>query len=179
MESIAQLSTTLDTASPYPESLAHSIIATTQSSQSLSQHLIQLHNLQRRLETELLSLRQQLQEIRSAAFQPPLSLQKQTLDWTRNTKQLRNKLGEYSDRLSTLQNSGAGAEVGALEVAEHEQRLHDLKAQVGLLEKQVEAFRGLPKNKDGARKEVERANRELEALKRQRDGLFEGLVQKG
>jgi HAUS augmin-like complex subunit 1 len=183
LESLASLSITLDAPSPSADALACTIITATQTSQSLSQHLTHLQNLQRRLETELLSLRQQLQEIRSQDFQPAMSLTRQTLEWTRNTKQLRNKLSEYSDRLAGLQNGSAtvAGEEGSdiVEVVEHERKLEELRKEVDVLEGSVKAFQGLPKSKDGARREVDRVNKELDALKRKRDGLFEDLVEKG
>jgi HAUS augmin-like complex subunit 1 len=44
------------------------------------------------------------------------------------------------------------------------------------LEAQVEAFKGLPSDREAARKKVRSLEREVEKLRQERDGRFEGMV---
>jgi HAUS augmin-like complex subunit 1 len=149
-----------------------------QTSHSLSQNLMQLQHLQARLESELLSLRSQLNEVRSQAFQPPMSLPRQTMEWNRNTKQLRAKLEEYENRLASLDVGNDASAANLIEeVSSCEKQVVELSETVRKLETQLQAFKGLPKNKNAARKEVQRVEKELTDLQTQRDALFEGLVE--
>jgi HAUS augmin-like complex subunit 1 len=180
LDAISTLSVAIDSPSPTSEAIANALISQTETSHTLTQHLLRLTHLQRRLETELLSLRSQLQQLRSPVFQPPISLARQTLDWTRNTKQLRAKLSEYNDRLSSLSSDTAGSQGGILieEIVRREAQILDLGERVEVLERQVDKFRGLPGDIQGARNEVARVEKEVVGLKRRRDDLFEGLVEK-
>jgi HAUS augmin-like complex subunit 1 len=176
LDALANAFVTLDSPAADPTSIANTIITQTQSSHTLSQTLLRVSSLQRRLENELITLRSQLAELRSPAFQAPLSLQRQTLEWSRNTKQLRTKIGEYTERLGSLE----GKDNGLIEdVVRRERSVTELTERVKDLEAQVEAFKGLPKDKDAARREVEKASKELASLQRRRDKMFEALVEKG
>jgi HAUS augmin-like complex subunit 1 len=181
LDALSTLSVIVDSPSPAPRSVAETLISLTETSHTLTQHLLRLTHLQRRLEIELLSLRSQVQQLRSSVFQPPISLSRQTLDWTRNTKQLRAKLSEYNDRLAAISADGAsGTQSGSLleEIVRREGEILSLRESVEMLEGQVEKFRGLPGDIQGARNEVVHVEKELAELMRQRDGLFEGLVEK-
>ena len=176
LDALATTAITLDVPSADPQSIAKSIIVQTQTSQTLSQTLLRVTALQRRLENELMSLRSQITELRSPAFQAPLSLQRQTLEWNRNTKQLRTKISEYTERLASLD----GKDNGLIEdLVKREKGVMELGERVKQLEAQVEAYKGLPKDRDAARREVEKASKELAGLQRQRDKMFEELVEKG
>lgn len=102
------------------------------------------------------------------------------MEWNRNTKQLRAKLDEYEGRLASLE-SGDGLASRELikEVVEQEQQISGMNERVQTLESQLQAYKGLPKNKNAARKEVQKVEKELAELQKQRDTLFEGLVEKG
>jgi HAUS augmin-like complex subunit 1 len=181
LDSVAGLAVAVDAPNAQPEKIAGTIMEQTQTSHTLTQHLLRLTHLQRRLETELVSLRARLAQLRSPTFQPAAQLTRQTLDWTRNTKQLRAKLGEYNDRLASLSDAGLEAQSGLIieQIVRREGDLLDLGERVERLEARVDAFKGLPGDRDGARKEVERVGNDLGRLQRRRDELFEGLVEKG
>ena len=181
LDALSSLTATLNCASPDAKSLASSLVAEIQTSHSLTQSLIQLQHLQARLESELLSLRSQLNEVRSQAFQPPMALPRQTMEWNRNTKQLRAKLEEYENRLASLESGDGPAKRRELvkEVVTQEEQVSGMSERVQTLESQLQAYRGLPKNKNAARKEVQKVERELAELQKRRDTLFEGLVEKG
>jgi len=145
-----------------------------QTSHSLSQSLTQLQHLQARLE----SLRSQLNEVRSQAFQPPMSLPRQTMEWNRNTKQLRAKLEEYESRLSGLDGNSNESTASLIEnVTSSEREVNELRDRFKELEARLQAYKGLPKNKNEARKEVQRVEKEWMDLQKRRDALFERLVE--
>jgi HAUS augmin-like complex subunit 1 len=176
LAALATAAVTLDAPSAAPKSIASTLITQTQTSQTLSQTLLRASSLQRRLENELIALRSQLAELRSPAFQAPLSLQRQTLEWNRNTKQLRSKIGEYTERLAGLEGKDSGL---IEEVVRREKSVAELSERVEALEAQVQAFIGLPRDRDAARREVERVGKELVELQRKRDRMFEELVEQG
>lgn len=182
LDAMASLAGVIDAPNAQPETMAMTFISLTQTSQSLTEHLLRLTHLQRRLENEVISLRSQMQRMKDPAMQPPIALARQTVDWNRNTKVLKAKLGEYNDRLAALA-ADTALERGNGElvekIAKREKNIEELRVNVESLEKQVDAFRGLPNDRDGARKEVERAVEELAALQSKRDGIFEGWVEKG
>ncbi|KAF2419780.1 hypothetical protein EJ08DRAFT_654007 [Tothia fuscella] len=180
LDAIAGLAVAIDAPTAQPERIAETIIEHTETSHHLMQHLLRLTQLQRRLETELLSLHKQLAQLQSPSYQPPPNLARQTLEWTRNTKQLRAKLGEYNDRLASLAADSNEKQSGALieQIVEREGLILGLGDRVAMLEERVEQFRGLPGDRDGARREVERVQNELGRLQRRRDAFFEGLVEK-
>lgn len=170
---------------PLAETLASSLIDFTQTSHELTNHLFTLNHLQSRLEVETNNLRAQLQDLRSPAFQPPSTLGRQTLEWSRNTKQLRGKVQEYTDRLAALKATAVtanGMEIHSASDAEpqdllrREQRVEAAQAAIVRLEERVRAFEGLPRDTDQARKEVERAEKKVMELRRRRDEMFEAAA---
>lgn len=132
-------------------------------------------------------------------FQTPAGLMAKTGEWQRGSKQLGTKLGEYRERARRLEKSvgysgprgnhrhprgahGKGGNTGSIGIPElrvEERELRDLEARVRGLEGRVRGFEGLPPDKEMALLEVERMRRELEGLVRKRDGMFEGLVERG
>lgn len=193
LSSLSTLAIELNTPSCDTHSIVETVTNLTLTQQTLMQSLLRLTQLQKRLETHLQSLRSANHELRSENFQPPRELARQTLEWNRNTKQLRSKITEYSDRLGTLNSSQASPSPYSSprrnhsrsntvsltpieEVVEKEKRILELGEHVRELEEQVKAYKGLPKDKDDARREVEKIRRENEKLRQKRDRLFEGLV---
>lgn len=118
------------------------------------------------------------------------TLHAETQQHQRETKQLALKAAEYQDRISTLerqakassQNSNSNsnsnssnpvytpATLGAKQAS-----IDHKRKQVAALEKQLVAFHGLPPDLAAARAEVQRAEKELEELRRRRDELFETM----
>lgn len=193
MSSLSTLAIELNTPSCDAHSIVETVTNLTLTQQTLTQSLLRLTQLQRRLETHLQALRAANHELRSESFQAPRELARQTLDWNRNTKQLRLKITEYNDRLGTLSpsqespspynsprrnhsRSNTVSLTPVEEVVEKEKRVLELGEKVRELEEQVKAFKGLPGDKDDARKEVEKIRKENEKLRQKRDRLFEGLV---
>lgn len=136
----------------------------------------------------------------ASQFQTPGGLVNKTGDWQRGSKQLGAKLGEYRERARRLEKSnpsnashsnpshhhqhgnnksGTHGSIGLGELRVEERELRDLEARVRGLEGRVRGFEGLPPDKEMALLEVERMRRELEGLVRKRDGMFEGLIERG
>jgi HAUS augmin-like complex subunit 1 len=179
LDSLSTVAATLNAAAD-PDSIVTATAMEIQTSHTLSRSLMQLQHLQARLESELLSLKSQLNEVRSQAFQPPMALPRQTMEWNRNTKQLRAKLEEYENRLASLDYGNDTASASFIEeVVAAEEEVDRLNEELRSLETRLQAFKGLPKDKNAARKEVQKVEKELSDLQRRRDALFEGLVEKG
>lgn len=100
-----------------------------------------------------------------------------TAEYVRARKRLVPKLGEYRERVGGL-SAARVPTVTVEEVREREEEVRRLEREVEGLEDEVSGYGGLPADLREARAEVERRGREVEAWKRRRAGLFEGLVAK-
>lgn len=92
------------------------------------------------------------------------------------------KLDPYHERAKRLEKRAAGGnntmgDIGIPELKAEEREIRDLEARVSGLEGRVRGFEGLPPDKEMALLEVEKMRKELEALARRRDAMFEGLVE--
>ena len=120
----------------------------------------------------------QLKGLKQEDFEPRSNLPELTADWVRNTKQLKAKIGEYDDRLAGLratQQPTVKLEDVALLAADlstQQQRLDDLSGQ-------LTAYQNLPSDLKAARAALEAARTELRSQVKERDQLFERLVEAG
>ncbi|KAJ9647192.1 hypothetical protein H2199_002179 [Coniosporium tulheliwenetii] len=181
LEALAGLTVALDASSPDPEALAHTLINIHTTSHRLSQHLTDLSTTTSYLSAEHANLLAQLDSITTnPAFTTPPTLPRETAAWTRQTKQLRAKVREYEDKLASLPSAAPEAEqlssASIQRIAGMEEEVLGARERVLGLETRVQAFEGLPQDREKARGVVREKERELEGLKRRRDGLFEGLV---
>ncbi len=158
--------------------LGADIVELTKIEFDVQQQAQRITDLQERLDGELSKLRDMLSEVQDGAFTTPPSFPQKTAEWTRGTKLLSAKLVDYRERLSSASHAAEPAP-SIQKVVTQEQNTLSLKAKVKDVEAEVRGFQGLPYNKQLALLEVERVRRDLEALKRSRDSLFEGLVEKG
>jgi HAUS augmin-like complex subunit 1 len=177
LDALASAAVTLDVPEPSLYSLAAATSVRSETSQALAQQLQHLTQLQKMLEAELQTLRAELHELRSPAYQPPLSLQRQTQDWIRNTKQLRAKLSEYSDRIASMPADSSEPEAAA-KVVDREILITKLALHAETLAASIKAYKGLPTEKELAIKQVKGLEAEVTELRRRLDSLFEGLVEK-
>ncbi|KAI1608667.1 hypothetical protein EDD36DRAFT_468984 [Exophiala viscosa] len=105
-------------------------------------------------------------------------LHAQTLQHQRETKQLLLKRSEYEDRVTALQRQAASRSIAGPTFADLASKQGDIDAKerrVETLEKAIREFNGLPPDVDVSRAEVQRAQTELDTLKRIRDELFQSL----
>ncbi|KAI9787749.1 MAG: hypothetical protein M1839_000281 [Geoglossum umbratile] len=176
LDSIAALSVALGTTSVEQAKLGRGIISLTKQKFDLEQQAQRIEALRGKLQSDLDLLRSALNKIQSDEFAAAPSLPQKTAEWNRATKILTAKVQEYKDRLASL-NDSEPPTPSLPEVVAEEKEIAGLKARVLHLEAQAKAFQGLPHDMDLARLEIERVRRELEVLTRQRDRLFEGLVE--
>ncbi|KAJ5606425.1 hypothetical protein N7510_009206 [Penicillium lagena] len=140
--------------------------------------LAKVETLHKYLERELARLRQELDELRTdSAYEAPSNIQGMTTDWARGTKMLTAKVGEYQDRIASLErNQPQGPTID--EVMVDEDGVIRLREMVKALEGRVRAFHDLPKDVPGARARYKQLERELGQLMRQRDSMFGSLVER-
>lgn len=177
LEALADVAVKLDIPQVDIYAMAEKLNEHTQTSQVLAQQMLHLSQLQKTLENELVSLRAYLQDLRSPAFQPPLSLQRQTLEWNRNTKQLKAKLTEYSDRLASLQSNNPDTSLANVQgLVKKEERCVQLEEEISLLSAKIEAYKGLPKDRMLAIQQVKSTELEVSKLKGELDAMFARMV---
>ena len=120
----------------------------------------------------------QLKELKRDDFQPRTNLPELTVEWSRNTKQLKAKIGEYDDRLAGLRASQPPAvtleDVSSLaeDLSTQQQRLAELNAH-------LTAYQSLPTDPKAARTALEKAKVALRSQMQDRDQLFERLIDAG
>jgi HAUS augmin-like complex subunit 1 len=130
------------------------------------------------LNRELVTLREQLEELKSnPAFETPANLPALTAEWTRSTKLLSMKVSEYHDRTVALdrnRNKGATLE----DVMADEEEVSRMIDSVKSLDAKIKMFHLLPKDLAGARAKYYKLEGELNQLTQQRDSMFESLVER-
>ncbi|MCJ1305994.1 hypothetical protein MMC08_008811 [Hypocenomyce scalaris] len=180
LDSLATLSTVFGSLSSDPGDMAVSIVKITTSEFETEQQFQRVDALQKHLEAEQVRLLAQLEILRASELQTPSTLVQQTSEWTRGTKQLNMKLREYKERVARLEKTTGGEpEIGIRDIGVKEKGIRVQEERVQGLEGKVEAFKGLPADKELALLDVERARSDLEELTRRRDSLFEALMEGG
>ena len=180
LDSLAALSTVFGSLSSDPGDMAVSIVKLTTSEFETEQQIQRVDALQKHLEAEQVRLLAQLEILRASELQTPSKLVQQTSEWTRGTKQLNMKLREYKERVARLEKTTGGEpEIGIRDIGVEEKGIRLQEERVQGLEGKVEAFKGLPADKELALLDVERARSDLEELTRRRDSLFEALMEGG
>ncbi|XP_014555519.1 hypothetical protein COCVIDRAFT_27574 [Bipolaris victoriae FI3] len=187
LDALASTAVTLNTPTANPESIAHTLIYNTTTSQNLTNQLAHIATLQGYVDKQQSLLRTQLHELQTnPAFTTPANLQRQTTEQTRQVKHLRTKIREYEDKLSSFQSSQSRSMTpGSKNIAsaeaindmlEQQKALDGLREKVESIEREVAEFAGLPADKEAARKEVGKLEVKLDEVRKRRDELFEGLV---
>nr|KAK5445680.1 hypothetical protein LTR18_003599 [Exophiala xenobiotica] len=109
------------------------------------------------------------------------SLHAQTLQDQLETKQLALKCAEYTDRIAGLErqasfrNASSDGRPTLADIAHKQTLIDQRRRQVETLETKILEFHGLPPDIASSRAEVQRAQGELDGLKRRRDEMFERL----
>ncbi|APA14165.1 hypothetical protein SS1G_10982 [Sclerotinia sclerotiorum 1980 UF-70] len=180
LETLASLSTTFNLSTPSPELIGHKLLSLQTTSYTLSQASSRVATLQRSLTTELTNLSTLIASLQSPSYQAPDDLPKQTVDLQRKAKILSSKLPEIRERIATLSSSSntSTPKVTVETIKAEEEKFKEWLKRVKDLETQVKAFHGLPQDIDLARLELESLRMELRDFTRERDGLFEGLVER-
>ncbi|KAF7876581.1 hypothetical protein EAF04_001669 [Stromatinia cepivora] len=180
LETLASLSTTLNLSTPSPELIGRKLLSLQTTSYTLSQASSRIATLQRSLTTELANLTPLIASLQSPSYQAPTDLPKQTVDLQRKAKILTSKLPEIRERIAALSSSSniSTPKITVETIKAEEEKFKEWLKRVKDLETQVKAFHGLPQDIDLARLELESLRMELRDLTRERDGLFEGLVER-
>ncbi|KAM3069943.1 hypothetical protein ACMFMG_004021 [Clarireedia jacksonii] len=170
LDTLAQLSTSLNISTPSPEAIGR----------NLDQALERVSIMQRALTAELDRLSSLLESLQSPDYEAASDVPKQTLDIQRKSKILASKLPEIQDRIATLSSlsDSSTPKLTVQVVKDEEDNFKEWLEKVHDLETQVKGFHGLPHDTDLARLELESLRMELRDLTRERDGLFEGLVER-
>jgi HAUS augmin-like complex subunit 1 len=178
LEALSTLSVTLNQPAPDTEKLGRCIIDLQVTSYDLEQASDRISILEKHLDNELQNINNLIKDLQSDTYQPPSDLTKQTIDYQRKTKALASKLPELNDRVASLTASVGTLKITIQDVKAEEDKFKDLMATVKDLEAQVKSYHGLPQDTDLARLELEGVRVELRDLTRQRDHMFEGLVER-
>jgi HAUS augmin-like complex subunit 1 len=160
------------------ERLAQKIVDLQITSFNLEQASDRVAILHGHLTKELEQITALVEELGGDAYRPSSELPKQTLEYQRKTKVLAAKLPDLKNRIASLTAATGGSEPTIEDVKVEENKFKELVATVKELEAQVKSYHGLPHDTDLARLEVEGLRVELKKLTRQRDSMFEGLVER-
>lgn len=165
-----------DTLHPEPEDLSLSIVELTAEDFDTQDQMVKVETLHLYLQKELSRLQADLEELKTdRAYETPADTQSSTAEWTRGTKTLATKVGEYQDRIASLErNQPRGPTIEGIMV--EEENVIRLRETVKALEGRVQAFYDLPRDVPGARARYKELERELDQLTRQRETMFGGLV---
>ncbi|KAL5333033.1 hypothetical protein BJX70DRAFT_81316 [Aspergillus crustosus] len=178
LEDLAETVTVLGSIGVSTKDVGQSIIELTREEFDTQDQMRRVENLHSYLEKESVDLREQLADLRSnAAFETPANLPALTAEWTRGTKLLSAKVGEYQDRFAILErnrNRGNTLE----EIMSEEEEISRMLESVRSLEDRIQMFHDLPKDIIGARAKYQELERELHQVTQERDSKFEHLVER-
>lgn len=177
LEALSTLSVTLKQPIPDVEKLGRSIIDLHVTSYNLDQAADRVLVLEKHLKGELAKINSLIADLQSDVYQPSSELAKQTNDYQRKIKGLASKLPELKERVASL-SAAAGTPITIQDVKIEEDKFRALMGIVKDLETQVKSYHGLPQDTDLARLELESLKMELRDLTRERDSMFEGLVER-
>lgn len=178
LEDLAETTAALGALSSETTDLGQSIIELTKEEFDAREQVSKVEMLQKYLERELAMLQEQLEMLKSdEVYDTPANLPALTAEWTRGTKLLTAKVGEYRDRIASLErNKSKGPTIE--EVIAEEQTVVKIRSMVKTLEDRVRMFHDLPKDVSEARAQYRQLERELAQLIRERDSMFEKMADK-
>ncbi|KAL2850959.1 hypothetical protein BJX68DRAFT_236730 [Aspergillus pseudodeflectus] len=177
LEDLAETAAVLGGLGARTKDVRQSIIELTREEFEMQEQVKRVETMHGYLKKELAALHEQLEELKSnPAFETPANLPALTAEWTRSTKLLNAKVGEYQDRAAALQrnrNKGPTLE----DVVSEEAQVSSMLESVKSLEARIQMFHDLPKDLRGARAKYRELEAELNQVTQQRDSMFEHLVE--
>lgn len=136
----------------------------------------------KRTEAQLMALRSEqkhmkslLDELHGDEFAAPADSAESTAEWIRSTKQLKAKIAEYEERLSSSRPTTAASGLQAVQSKADE--LSKQQNHLDSLDAELSAFQDLPADGRSARKMLEEARDKLRDLTTKRDKAFEQMVE--
>ncbi|KAG9249146.1 hypothetical protein BJ878DRAFT_537574 [Calycina marina] len=181
LETLASLSQpeSLNVAAPDTELLGRRMINLQITANDVAQASERVAILEAHLNKELERLQVLVGELQSDAYQGPPGMGKESVDYQRKTKVLAANLPELQERIASLTaNARREDKISVQDVKGKEERFKKMLGVVKDLEKQVKSYHGLPQDTDLARLQLESVRVELQDLTRERDAMFEGLVER-
>lgn len=169
LDDMAEITATLGTLGAGNVGLGHSIIDLTKEEFDTQDQMSRVGMLHKYLERELTGLREELEKLKSdKAYETPAELPAITAEWSRGSKLLAAKIGEYQDRSASLQrNKPKGPTIEDLTAEENS--ILRFRETVAMLEAKARALGDLPNDVEGARARYKQLEDELAQLTRQRD----------
>ncbi|KAI9743267.1 MAG: hypothetical protein M1818_003113 [Claussenomyces sp. TS43310] len=158
--------------------LAQKILDLQAASFDLEQASDRVEILRRHLEGEVEEVDKLVEELRGDSFQPNAELSSQTQDYQRKIKMLTAKLPELKDRAAALTATASMPKPMVQDVRNEEHKYTEIMGTVKELETKVKSYHGLPHDVDLARLELETLRVELNDLTKERDAMFESLVER-
>ncbi len=177
LEALSSLTVALNQPTPDIEKLGRGIIDLQITSNSLEQTSDRISILEAHLNSELESINVLIKDLQSDVYSPPADLAKQTIDYQRKIKVLSSKLPDLRDRVASS-SARTRPKVTIQDVKAEEGEFKELMGAVKILEVEAKSYHGLPQDTDLARLELETVRAELRDLTRQRNSMFEGLVER-
>lgn len=177
LDGLAAAGVTLNEPFANTEQMAKKIIDLRASFYDLNQTSSRIALLHEQLISELKRVDALLQVLSGDTYQPPAELSKQTQDFQRMAKVLTAKLAELRDRV-TIPSVAIAPSQSIQDIKGEEDNYIGQMARVKGLESQIKDLYGLPHDTDLARLKLEELRVELKELSRERDCVFEGLVER-
>ncbi|KAA8649795.1 hypothetical protein EYZ11_005384 [Aspergillus tanneri] len=178
LDDLAETTAVLGALGTETTDLGQSIIELTKEEFGVQQQMFKVETIHNYLERELATLQNHLEELNSdKAYEIAADLPALTAEWSRGTKTLTAKVGEYHDRIASLERTKhKGPTLDELEAEEAD--VTRFMETVQALENRVHMFHDLPKDIPGARAKYKELEQELDKLTQRRDSMFENLVDK-
>lgn len=153
------------------------IIALSQEKFEHEAHLTKIADLLSRLEAEIAMAERSTREMHSKVDEATEEgIQQRTLQLKRETKQFTAKAAEYAERATALEKYKITCP-GIDTVKQQEETVKQTQARIRALKKKIAGYHNLPPDLEAARAEFQRAQAELDDVKRERDKVFENMVE--
>lgn len=180
LDALAETATILKFPLANVEDMAQRIVDLQVTSFNIAQASQRVAILHDHLKGELELATKMLEELEGEDYQASPTKTKQTSDYQRKAKLLATKLPELTKRISSLAHSDTMGPVqtSIQDIDAEERKFKAVLATVKDLEAQVKSYHGLPHDAELARHELERLREELWKSTEERDGMFEGLVER-
>ncbi|RAK89539.1 hypothetical protein BO79DRAFT_287081 [Aspergillus costaricaensis CBS 115574] len=178
LDDLAETTAVLGALGTSTRDLGQSIIELTVEEFDAQQQMSRVQALHEYLGRELATLREQLLDLKTnEVYETPANLPALTAEWTRETKLLSAKAGEYQDRIASLQRNRSKGPTLEEVIAEEQTVIRMLESTKTLVER-VKKLHDLPSDIPGARAQYKELEQELDRLTQQRNTTSEKLAEK-
>ncbi|PWY64948.1 hypothetical protein BO83DRAFT_128118 [Aspergillus eucalypticola CBS 122712] len=178
LDDLAETTAVLGALGTSTRDLGQSIIELTMEEFDAQQQMSRVQALHEYLGRELATLREQLLDLKtSEVYETPANLPALTAEWTRETKLLSAKAGEYRDRFASLQRNKSKGPTLEEVIAEEQSVIRMLESTETLVER-VKKLHDLPSDIPGARAQYKELEQELDRLTQQQNTMSEKLAEK-